>query len=518
LALDFNDVASAYATRTNVQLFRAFAVFSSCRPFVVKYADGLLAASRRVIGNYLTDAVLRHTMFAHFCGGEDAESIKPTVAALAAQGVGSILDYAAESDIEIGSKTESRTKDRAKVICRTYTYGGEADCDHNAEIFKQAIRAVQESTDTDNLSFAAVKVTALGVPELLLRVSECITEMRRFFERLDLNGDGVITREEWIAACSEMFSGTADEHGTWFDERRTTSVAAPGGIDYVEWLETATLEELPVLLLQCKAAGPLSASKLDLGELELLAAMRRRGREVVQEAKARGVRVLVDAEHSYFQPAIDLLTNELMREFNVLGEGSTVFNTYQAYLKDSTKRLDADMERAQRRSYGFACKVVRGAYMELERAHAEKQGLPSPIHDSIEDTHANYNRCVRKVMKQVRPSFAFGSAELMVASHNQASTEEAVRQMAELGLQPRDAVYFGQLYGMSDCLTSTLGAAGYRAYKYLPWGPVHEVTPYLLRRAQENSSVCGGAKLELMQISQELRRRVTSAFALPSPA
>merc|ERR1712061_773340 len=118
--------------------------------------------------------------------------------------------------------------------------------------------------------------------------------------------------------------------------------------------------------------------------------------------------------------------------------------------------------------------------------------------------------CEAKEMAQVNPGGKPGGSEVMVASHNQASGENAVKRMADLGLGPSDAVYFGQLYGMSDNLTSTLGKGAYRAYKSLPWGPVREVTPYLLRRAQENSSVCGGAKVELGRIGKELRRRIFS--------
>jgi proline dehydrogenase len=506
--LDFDDATSAFQARRTTELLRAYVVFSLCRPLIVKQADTLLSLTRKLLGSYLTDAVLRTTMFAHFCGGESADSIKPTVDALASQGIGSILDYAAESDIESagGTNVASIGQSNRDVICRTYTYADEAECDKNADIFLQAIRAVRGATG--NEGFAAIKITALGSPELLLRVSGLLVEVRKFFSRLDLDGDGIVSRTEWKAVCMELFDGTAEEFDVWFDNLKDYSVASGEGIDYVEWLETMRLEELPLLLAKCKKVGPLFASQLEPGEFDLLTAARQRARDVAAEARASGVRVLIDAEHSYFQPAIDLLVNELMRDFNLAGETCTVFNTYQAYLKDSSIRLDADMERARRRGYGFACKVVRGAYMELESAHAKKEGLPNPIHDCIEDTHANYDQCVAKVMKEVKAG-SFGGAELMVASHNQASTKRAVQLMDASGLGPRDAVYFAQLYGMSDRLTNTLGSAGYRAYKYLPWGPVREVTPYLLRRAQENSSVAGGAKVERTQIGGELWRRFT---------
>jgi len=517
--LDFNDMSIAYRSRTVLELLRASLVFSFCRPLIVRNADQLLSLSRRVFGNTLTDAVVRETFFKHFCGGEDAASIRPTVNRLASQGIGSILDYAAESDIESGNGPShgSRSEDRRTIICRTYTYEDEQQCDKNANIFKQAIRAV--GTAGGSVPFAAVKVTALGPPELLQRVSACLVEMRNFFSRLDLNQDGIIEREEWIEACESLFNGTKEEFGMWFDEKHRSPAVAPNstGIDYAEWLETLTLKDLPPLLSRCKARGPLSAAQLEDGEMELLEASRRRAREIAQEAKQNGVRLLVDAEHTYFQPAIDLVTLELMREFNTPGSAATIFNTYQAYLKDAELRLATDMERSRRLGYGFACKVVRGAYLEHETAHAAKKGLPNPIHNSLEETHACYNRCLLKVLESVTPGRP-GGAEVMVASHNQASVEYAVEEMRKLGLGPQDAVYFGQLYGMSDHLTSTLGTAGYRAYKYLPWGPVQEVTPYLLRRAQENSAVVGGAKVELKNLWQELKARCGFRRAAPAPA
>mmetsp|Transcript_5158 Transcript_5158/g.12386 ORF Transcript_5158/g.12386 Transcript_5158/m.12386 type:complete len:584 (-) Transcript_5158:277-2028(-) len=511
--LDFNDTAVAYRTRSAIELLRAYLVFSFCRPLIVRNADQLLALSRKLFGNTLTDAVVRQTFFKHFCGGEDAASIKPTVDKLASQGIGSILDYAAESDIESnsGRVPTSRSEDLRTIVCRTYTYEDEQQCDRNADIFKQAIRAVGHNGGS--IPFAAVKVTALGPPELLQRVSRCLLEMRKFFSRVDLNNDGIIDREEWIKACTGLFNGTEEEFGAWFDEMRKSPAGAPDSlaIDYAEWLETLTLKELPMLLGRCKAKGPLAASQLEDGEMELLEAARRRAREISQEAKSHGVKLLVDAEHTYFQPAIDLLTLELMREFNTAGSPCTVFNTYQAYLQDAELRLTTDMERSRRLNYGFACKVVRGAYLEHEATYARKMGLEYPIHSTLEETHASYDHCVSKVMGRVS-----SGAELMVATHNQASVENAVQRMHELGLGAQDAVYFGQLYGMSDHLTNTLGGAGYRAYKYLPWGPVQEVTPYLLRRAQENSAVVGGAKVELRNLWQELKSRCGISRAAPA--
>eukprot|EP01026_Neomeris_dumetosa_P074552 TRINITY_DN7761_c0_g1_i4.p2 TRINITY_DN7761_c0_g1~~TRINITY_DN7761_c0_g1_i4.p2 ORF type:complete len:289 (+),score=33.69 TRINITY_DN7761_c0_g1_i4:1208-2074(+) len=238
-------------------------------------------------------------------------------------------------------------------------------------------------------------------------------------------------------------------------------------------------------------------------ELELVEAMFKRVGKLAQLAAEKNVNLMIDAEHSYFQPAIDHTVSRLQRLYNK--EKAVIFNTYQCYLKDSFDRVSVDIERSRRYNYVFAAKLVRGAYMVLERQRAEEMGYSSPIHDTLEDTHRNYDKILEMTLNEVKQT---GRAEVMVASHNQHSIELAVDLMNKLDLQPRKSgVFFGQLLGMADHLTYTLGRNGYRAYKYVTFGPVEEVMPYLVRRAQENSGMMAGAKFELNMISNELWRR-----------
>ena len=145
--------------------------------------------------------------------------------------------------------------------------------------------------------------------------------------------------------------------------------------------------------------------------------------------------------------------------------------------------------------------------MESERILAETMGLASPIHDTIEDTHKCYNDAVDFLLQHSVQSDK--TVEFMCATHNQRSIELAIEAMNKYGVDRRgSSVCFGQLYGMSDNLSFNLGKHGYRAYKYVPYGQVHEVMPYLLRRARENSAIVGGAAKELNLIHDELRRRL----------
>ena len=144
--------------------------------------------------------------------------------------------------------------------------------------------------------------------------------------------------------------------------------------------------------------------------------------------------------------------------------------------------------------------------MVHERERAKKLNIPSPIHDTIEDSHNCYNDAIELLLRhrvQQGPGL-----EVMVATHNKESVEKAVGLMSELGLEPEDeSVHFAQLFGMSDNLTFTLGGHGYNAFKYLPYGEVQEVMPYLLRRAQENGDMLGNAGTEIGLLKDELRKR-----------
>lgn len=153
---------------------------------------------------------------------------------------------------------------------------------------------------------------------------------------------------------------------------------------------------------------------------------------------------MIDAEHTYFQPAIDNITTDLIKKFN--REYPVIFSTYQMYLKDSSHRLLIDAERAKKGNYCFAAKLVRGAYMVLESARALTMKYDNPIHDSLHDTHNNYNGAVKMLISSIA---AGNRVEVMIATHNQHSVELALHAMEDNALPPTSSVYFGQLLGKS---------------------------------------------------------------------
>jgi proline dehydrogenase len=368
------------------------------------------------------------------------------------------------------------------------------------ENFLTSIDAARSPDEHPGSGYTAIKVTALGMPRLLERVSTALLAVRALFSQLDENGDGFLEPEEFSRVYARLFVDS--------DEARMKEVFdyldtdRDGKVDYVAFTKGVTVYDGIEIGKRCREEGPFSRAALTPEELQLLDNMIKRVNTLAEHAAASGVRLLVDAEHSYFQPAIDAVVAQLQREHNK--EEPRIYNTYQCYLKDVHDRITVDVERANREGYKFGCKLVRGAYMVLERRRAKELGLPSPIWETKEETDAAYDAAVAALLPIVRDN----GAEIMVATHNQQSVEETVSGMAGLGLPPSSGVTFGQLLGMADHLTFTLGAHKYGAYKYTPFGGIDEVMPYLLRRAQENSDVLGGVGIELGHLQNELKRRV----------
>lgn len=224
---------------------------------------------------------------------------------------------------------------------------------------------------------------------------------------------------------------------------------------------------------------------------------------------------MVDAEQTYFQPAISTLTVEMQRIYN---RGKPViFNTYQCYLKEAYDIVTMDVELSRREGWFFGAKLVRGAYMYQERSRAEEIGYEDPINPDYETTNVMYHKCLDYILDEIGLN---RNANVMVASHNEDTVKHTLRRMNELGLTPTEnKVYFGQLLGMCDQISFPLGQAGFPVYKYVPYGPVNEVIPYLSRRAQENRGFMKGSQRERELLWKELKRRLASGqvFYRPQP-
>ncbi|XP_043086872.1 hydroxyproline dehydrogenase isoform X2 [Puntigrus tetrazona] len=232
----------------------------------------------------------------------------------------------------------------------------------------------------------------------------------------------------------------------------------------------------------------------------------------IGEASVDKVRVLVDAEYTYMNPALSLITAAMMKKFN--RHSAWIWNTYQCYLKESRNLLLDAVQTSVDQSFCLGVKLVRGAYMDKERKLAEKEGRTDPIHESWERTNDSYNGCLELMLRLIseKPERFM----MIVATHNEESVRRAATRMQELGLH-RDAgaVCFGQLLGMCDHVSLTLAQQGFSVYKSVPYGSVEDTLPYLVRRAQENRTVLQGIRKERDLLRLELRRRLREKITGP---
>ena len=221
---------------------------------------------------------------------------------------------------------------------------------------------------------------------------------------------------------------------------------------------------------------------------------------VCRLAKEKDVEVLIDGEESWMQDAADDLCEAMMRKYNT--EKPIVYNTLQTYRWDRLDYLKEIHERAKKDSFKVGFKIVRGAYMEKERKRAEDKGYTSPICKTKQATDENFNTCMTYILNNL------SDISLFIGTHNEQSCYIAMELMQKLGIDKKDNdVWFGQLYGMSDHISFNLAAQGYNVAKYVPFGPVKDVMPYLIRRAEENTSVAGQTSRELNLLKQEKKRR-----------
>jgi proline dehydrogenase len=217
-------------------------------------------------------------------------------------------------------------------------------------------------------------------------------------------------------------------------------------------------------------------------------------------AAQQGLMILIDAEESWIQHPVDDLSDAMMAKYN--RDRVVVFNTFQMYRHDRLDFLKQSLEMAKAHNYLLGAKIVRGAYMEKERKRAEELGYPSPIQPDKASTDKDYNAAVAFCLDHLDHLAVF------IGTHNEHSCFKAAEILQQKGIassHPR--IFFSQLYGMSDNITFNLADAGYHVSKYLPYGPVKDVIPYLLRRAQENTSVAGQTGRELSLIKKEVKRR-----------
>jgi len=547
--ISFKDAREAYKSKKTSEIARAYLVLSMCgiKPLVEHNAK-LMKLGQKVLGKALFAMLMKQTFYGHFVAGEDQDRIKPVISRMHSFGVKSILDYSVEEDMgeekeqkkatwkkateikeEEGkqiaqytplNESEHKEVDRKHKLnsARVYFYQGESNCDRNMETFINCIDAVKGSTG--GTGFSAIKITALGRPEILIRLSDCIEKTRRYYTQITGKKGMVIKGKVDRAAFEDVFKEKNLTNPDVDQFLKNMTGDNEGIIHLFNWSSLIDegkdmREVLQVPNLETGKMEPLITGDdngaLTRDEEEQFRNMVNRLHRIFKYAKSQNVRVMIDAEQSYFQPAIHRLAIEMMRTYNT--DKAIVFNTYQNYLKKAHKTIVLDLEQAKRQNFYFGAKLVRGAYMEQERARAELLGYKDPINPDYEATTAMYHKVLDECLTRIHALKEAGEDPqrigIMVASHNENTVKYGVQRMAELNLDPQERVLcFAQLLGMCDQITFPLGQAGYSVYKYVPYGPVNEVLPYLSRRANENGSLLGKVQVEKDLLRRELARRV----------
>ncbi|XP_021458401.1 proline dehydrogenase 1, mitochondrial isoform X1 [Oncorhynchus mykiss] len=563
IAIDFDNTHEAYKSKDNIELLRSLLVFKLCTfDFLVDKNKELMDLSKKVFGKRLFERLMKMTFYGQFVAGEDHNSIKPLIHKNQAFGVGSVLDYSVEEDLtqeeaekkEMDSCVSEAEKEspvpagehfvmqehdysvdhREKkykahrqfgdrrggvVSARTYFYADEAKCDAQMETFLNCIKA---SGGASVDGFSAVKMTALGRPQFLLQFSEVLVKWRRFFNLLAAQQgksgmdalEQKLELEQLKESLTKLGVGNKDDIENWFTGEK---LGSSGTIDLLDWnsLINDRTKISNLLVIPNVENGQLEPllRKFTVEEEKQMKRMLQRVDVLAKHAVDNGVRLMVDAEQTYFQPAISRLTLEMQRIFN--REKPIIFNTYQCYLKEAYDNVSVDVELSRREGWYFGAKLVRGAYMYQERSRAEEIGYEDPINPDYEATNRMYHKCLEFVLEEIDHN---RKANVMVASHNEDTVKFTLGKMNEMGLSPTEKkVYFGQLLGMCDQISFPLGQAGFPVYKYVPYGPVNEVIPYLSRRALENRGFMKGSQRERSLLWKELKRRLLNGQILYKP-
>lgn len=534
-SLQFRDAQKAYQGLSAGELMKRLAVFTVLRlPGVSNNAPRLLTASNALFGRRVTHAAVRHTVFHQFCGGENLDALVTRGRTLSQMGIGSIVDYAAESEdtvvsfssnleltlhsIECAARVANESRPRgtpgrpAFTAIKITSLANPVDLRRLTTVLHMLYAvffAAAEAADTPLTSNALSKAIQehLHIPHHHIRVCNITVPRARLAEAAQLL---------WGAPAAsrvlDIWSPKQASGGEFFHCTSYESLLA--------LLRTVSAPQLPEQLPEVHRCL-IQTSWPDQAFLQHIQESTGRVNKICTTAQTHSVRLLVDAEQTFFQAAIDWFARNAMEKYNRQSH-VTVYNTHQMYLRSALERLKSDAKHAALSGFTFATKIVRGAYMVQEAAVAREHGYTNPVHPNLESSHRSYDEAVRFMVYDcpklaVLPSC--GPPEVLLGTHNESSITKAVDLIRKYPEPERQRaattrVAFGQLLGMSDHISRVLSSEGFCTYKYVPFGELDVVIPYLLRRAQENAGVFNSSAVEIQLMIRELKRRASCKLAL----
>jgi proline dehydrogenase len=523
--LNLFDVEATYGATPTRELIRSLFVLQTAQMgWLVRYAPTLYRWTQRVpLLRETTNVFIKYTFFRHFCGGETLDECRQYVERLCSRGVGAILDYSAEGEAApMNATTVGRRRGDGSAAEISAISADEEHHERAARVLLATVQwAGRETKFSDTLS--CLKLTALARFELLERISEALAARWGtlttthdgtpflLLGHFDANGlaravaDSYEFSESEVGVSGCLASSVQKPSASISDSMKNPAMMPPSASTANQRSEDqldSILDHVSLYLFN----EFLSPEE----RLEFSRVLHRLD-SVCAEARRYRIPMLIDAEQYSVQTAIDFCAGLMMLRHNRAFETDAntptiVYSTVQSYLKDSSERLRAYRELGSRFRFRYGIKQVRGAYMASERRRAAAAGRPdlSPIHDTIDETHASYNAGLSALIDDVRA----GHAAALFATHNVESLQRAVELVgSDSRLRQSAALRFAQLYGMGDSLTFGLSRAGFRSCKYVPFGRVDEVMPYLLRRLEENHSALGTAPRDISHFIAELRRR-----------
>ncbi len=384
--LKFDDTSVAFFSKSNRRLRKMHLLFTAMNyKWLMQIGNDVINFLLKI--RVPIKGLIKHTVFEHFCGGEDLQESEETINELAAFNIGAILDYSVE-----GAKNE-------------------AGFDQTAD---EVLRTIAKAKATKHIPFSVFKFSGISSFAILEKIQK----------------------------------------GTQLTEK----------------------------------------------ELGYYAHVKQRVERLCKAAHDADVRLLIDAEETWVQDVIDAFVYQMMARFN--REKTIVYNTYQMYRSDMLENLKNAHALAEKEGYYLGAKLVRGAYMEKERDRAEEMKYESPIQPDKESTDRDFDAALAFCVQNRK------RISLCAGSHNEWSNSYLAELLHKNKIEKNDSeIYFAQLYGMSDNISFKLAKEGYNVVKYVPYGPVRAVLPYLYRRSQENSSVAGQSSRELSYIKKEIARR-----------
>ncbi|CAD8202166.1 unnamed protein product [Paramecium pentaurelia] len=444
--------------------------------WVVDQGPKLFDLLYAICGTRLANFLVNHTIGKVFTAGENLESVERYLSS-SNNKISYIIDYCSEAVEGIDD-------------CEKFY-------DENSSIFRQTVLECAKKPEKKNM--IAIKVSSLIDMNLLKQINKARLNIFEMFYKIS-EGKSIITVEQVFSYLKEQGINLNENEQKQFIKNVLKFNKNEIEIDEITWRYRVQ----PIFMFETELnSNPAIKyfNNLNEKDLFLFEQFIERVKYFMDPALQNKVCVMVDAEQTYLQWAIDSFSEQMEAYYNQ--NQTLVYNTFQNYLKQTKERVDFELAKANKFKLNIGIKMVRGAYMVEESKLAKEQGKENPINDGYEATTSMIERNLEQLILNIRKS----PTKVFVASHNEKTVDFVKELMHRHSIPNQGDVLFAQLYGLSDHVTYQLASEGYRIYKYVPFGKTEIMIPYLMRRAQETKKVLQSSSLQTLLLIDELKYR-----------